>query len=597
MRIKSVRLTGYRNFKDTEIIFSEKSLVIGPNDIGKTNLIYALRLLLDNTLSVSDIEPKETDFFAHEPTHELSIRILFDDIKEECVIAKMKEKISDDGQFILVYHATRDPIKNSLDYKIFAGKDESSLLEIDHRYYLKYINLKFIGSKRDLLTYIQRERKSLLQDSREQRTEKEIEADNILLNEIETGLDDVGEKVSSLSYVGKSTTQINNQLGELSYHHQGQQVVFDVGASSPTKFIDRLQLGSQIDGQAVVMGGDGRNNQIQFALWASRNKIKQDVESEPLEVSFFCIEEPEAHLHPHQQRKLSKFLNNILKGQVIITSHSPQIACEMSPSSIIRLYLDGNSSNAAGNGSSPFIESSIIEFGYRMDIISAETFFADVVFLVEGISEVLFYKALAKQVGIDLDRFNISILMVDGIGFKPYVSLLKSLAIPFVIRTDNDVFKIPNKDTFRLAGIQRAVEIVEDFYDECEEFSSLQKKKDLLSGFSEPVIPDDVKEYATKLCDHLENRGIFLAKKDLEHDMYTAIKEDILNYFDVTEEEDVVSKMQENKAVFMFDFIQKKENNFNKLAGTDLEKPLLLCKKIAEKMHGISTNARTTTDN
>ena len=218
-------------------------------------------------------------------------------------------------------------------------------------------------------------------------------------------------------------------------------------------------------------------------------------------------------------------------------------------------------------------------------------------FLVEGISEVLFYKALAKQVGIDLDQLNISVLMVDGIGFKPYVSLLKSLAIPFVIRTDNDVFKIPNKDTFRLAGIQRAVEIVEDFYDECEEFSSLQSKKDLLSGFGEPIIPDDVKEYATELCDHLENRGIFLAKKDLEHDMYTAIKEDILNYFDLTEEEDIVSKMQENKAVFMFDFIQKKENEFNKLAGTDLEKPLLLCKKIAEKMHGTSTNTRTTTDN
>jgi len=36
---------------------------------------------------------------------------------------------------------------------------------------------------------------------------------------------------------------------------------------------------------------------------------------------------------------------------------------------------------------------------------------------------VLFYNALAKALNIDLDRLNISILSVEGLGFKLYVDV------------------------------------------------------------------------------------------------------------------------------------------------------------------------------
>ena len=46
MKIKSIYLEGFRNFKKATIAFAEKSVVIGSNDIGKTNLLFALRLRL-----------------------------------------------------------------------------------------------------------------------------------------------------------------------------------------------------------------------------------------------------------------------------------------------------------------------------------------------------------------------------------------------------------------------------------------------------------------------------------------------------------------------------------------------------------------------
>ncbi len=62
MIIERITIVGFRNFADATVRFNESTLIIGANDVGKTNLIYALRLLLDKSLSERDIEPEATDF-------------------------------------------------------------------------------------------------------------------------------------------------------------------------------------------------------------------------------------------------------------------------------------------------------------------------------------------------------------------------------------------------------------------------------------------------------------------------------------------------------------------------------------------------------
>lgn len=47
MKIDKIHIKGFRNFDDEEITFQAKTLIIGANDVGKTNLLYALRLLFD----------------------------------------------------------------------------------------------------------------------------------------------------------------------------------------------------------------------------------------------------------------------------------------------------------------------------------------------------------------------------------------------------------------------------------------------------------------------------------------------------------------------------------------------------------------------
>jgi putative ATP-dependent endonuclease of the OLD family len=109
MKLSKVILNNYRNFSRAEISFDKKSLVIGANDVGKTNLIDAIRLLLDKSLSENDIEPGDEDFCALYECNSFEIILLFNEIEEECIYAKLGQYINDNtGDLYLGYFATRD---------------------------------------------------------------------------------------------------------------------------------------------------------------------------------------------------------------------------------------------------------------------------------------------------------------------------------------------------------------------------------------------------------------------------------------------------------------------------------------------------------
>ena len=583
MILASIKLKGFRNFKKARINLTKKSLIIGANDVGKTNLLWAIRLLLDRGLSDYDLEPKDSDFYAFEDTNEFCVRLYFEDVVEDCIVSKLKGKIGDDNKLVLSYKAFRDKNTRVKTYKLFAGPNFKSLEEIEDRYYRKVLNVKYISSRRDFHNYINREKGYLLQIAKENRNEKESTADEKLYSEIQSELKSVDEKIPKLNFISSATNTINEELAKLSLHHTKQKIVFDASTSNADNFINNVSIASKSNEQNVLIGGDGRLNQIYLALWASRNELTQESLKE---VTIFCIEEPEAHLHPHQQRKLADYLNLSIKGQVLLTSHSPQIASEFSPNSIVRLLNEKGATIAASNGCSEIINKAFIDFGYRLSIIPAEAFFSDVVLLIEGPSEELFYKTLSKQLDIDLDRLNISILMVDGIGFSTFIKILDSLEIEWVLRTDNDIFKVPKKEEFRFAGIQRCVGLYREFFkkdDDTEKILSENEKN--LKGFPS-LVPEAINlKSATLIIEDLKLYKMYLSKIDLENDLFnTVLKDEVKKYFSELDESEIIETMQKRKASFMYDFLRENKDSLAKLKGDPITMPLVECKTLIEKM-------------
>lgn len=454
MQLKTLYIKGFRNFKEVTVNFNEHSLMIGANDVGKTNLIYALRLLLDRSFSDYDYELAESDFFAYEETREIVIRAYFENITEDCILARLPGKISDDGKLVLQYTASID--NGKVEYQFYCGKSDSEddLKDIDSPFYRKYLNLKYISSRREFWSYINKTKKELLLQAKGNRSTDIIEADDTLYSEIEQKLQEVDSKIPQLSYVKNATEQLNKELDKLSIHNREQQIVFDTASTDVDRVIQNVSVTSKYGDKKLNIGGEGRINQIYLSLWASQNQLTEISN----EVSIICIEEPEAYLHPHQQREVATYLGRTLQGQVILSSHSPYIVSEFSPNSIIRLYKQNtHDTSVASDGCSKVIGEGIEDFGYRMSVIPAEAFFSDCVILVEGPSEMVFYKTLAKQIGIELDRLNISVLSVDGVSFPTYMKILNAMHIYWISRTDNDIMKVPQKDEYRYAGIERSI--------------------------------------------------------------------------------------------------------------------------------------------
>lgn len=571
MKIDYVELKQYRNFADAHINFAKNSLVIGSNDVGKTNMIYALRLLLDKSLSEADIEPSARDFHCAQDgtqANSFSIRIAFSEVTQDAVLSQLKGLVSATGHFFLEFRAYRA----NHSYEIAAGHDLAAIQVIPSRFYLKYLHLKYIHSQRDLVRYIRSEKRHLLRLAQDARDQAQEDADAKQLHALGELLASVNDGVKNLHYVAEATKDLNNELKALSHHHAGYNVSLDTGAIDIQQFIEQLELGASTNGSRVMLGGDGRNNQILLALWKAKSVLEHDQESE---VVIYCVEEPEAHLHPHQQRKLASYLISALPGQTIVTSHSPQIAASYQPNSVVRLLRDNGASRAASQGCSNCIDLAWTGLGYRISILPAEAFFASAVMLVEGPSEMLLYAALARAHGLDLDQHNVSLLSVDGVSFEVYKCVLNALEIPWSMRTDNDISNIligPQGSQMvwrQVAGMNRALSL-----------AGLPRQPHRPVPYDQAASLADGSWQAVSAA--VEPLGIFLSRIDLENDIATELPA-LLTGFNGHALPQAVAYLQGKKAIRMQQFIEHCGASLRVPPRGHLLKPLIHCMNAAAK--------------
>lgn len=231
MRIENIHIKGFRNFDDEKITFQDKTLIIGANDVGKTNLIYALRLLFDKSISERDLELSDSDYNAYSKTDKIEITVTITNVVEECLLSAFAGAMKD-GTVLIRYTNSKNGA-----YKLFVGFSENTLEEITTRQYIRRLNMQCVDTNRDLLGFLKRERAQILQLAKEKLSEDEIASDEKTSIEIQEKLDSINGQLNSMNYITSALDHVNQELDELSIHNEDQNVKFVAGESDADKLL------------------------------------------------------------------------------------------------------------------------------------------------------------------------------------------------------------------------------------------------------------------------------------------------------------------------------------------------------------------------
>ncbi|MDG6172265.1 MULTISPECIES: ATP-dependent nuclease [Lactococcus] len=568
-KIDTIKIKGFRSFRDTTISIAKKSLIIGANDVGKTNLIYALRLLFDKRISESDLELFDSDYCIYSDDSVIVIEVQLSDVKEECLLSVFKGMIRD-GKLMIRFLKEKDK-----PYEIYCGFDPEDMIQFNSRFYIRHLFMECVDTNRDLDKFIKKERLRLLANAKLVREEEQYLEDQEIEKSLQEKLLNINNSIENLSYIQKALDVVNEEMKELSVHNSKSSLSFTVPETDMSKVLSNVSLSFKENGKEVGTGGDGKNNQIFLATWVSKQYLNENNDEY---VCFYAIEEPESHLHPQQQRKLSSYIVDKFNSQVLLTSHSPFIGTNFIPSDIVKLKKDNGLTIAASGGASKLISEGFDRFNYRLNLITSDLFFVNGLFLVEGPSEKILYQAICDELGIDLDYFNVSIISTDGIGFAPYISMCQLLDIPFVLRTDNDIFNKKRKgENYQFcAGINRLYNLFDSkvIFDEVLrlKYSKTDWEWEVESKDSPKAIPSEKKNKINKITTDMEKIGLFLAQTDLETDLVTQLSE----VSELKEDkEKLIKKLKEKKATNMYQFVKSKQN-LSQLEFSELFKPIKL---------------------
>jgi hypothetical protein len=158
--------------------------------------------------------------------------------------------------------------------------------------------------------------------------------------------------------------------------------------------------------------------------------------------ALIVVDEPELHLHPRWQQTLLGMFERLSRdtgNQFIMATHSPVFVSPSSIQYVSRVYAEGQRSRIVRLG-----ESQLPERKHLFSIVNSQNnerlFFADLVVLVEGISDRIFFETLLRHFKVGEGSGKVyEVVSVGGKTlFGQYEKLLTACHVPYVVIADLD---------------------------------------------------------------------------------------------------------------------------------------------------------------
>lgn len=562
MNLKTLSIKNFRNFEDISITLSNKNVVFGMNDVGKTNFLCALRFLFERKIRNKGF--LETDFFQKDTDRIIEICLEIDisdhetDIDSQNIISKIgRERDNENLNSVFIKVVAKFDQDEFFGIpKLFWGNQEEELqkipgegtfCELDRLFHIVYVDPLI-----DLDKIFSLNKRKIFSNQKTQ-------SDGELLEEINMLAEQINSKISTMESVTKFQEILTNE-----YHYLKNEAISVVLRSEMVingVFNDLqpyITKNTDVTKKLYPTSGDGRKKILAYSLL---NHITKEFNTNNT-IPIFLIEEPENSLHRSMQIALSKQLfNQDIYSYFVMSTHSSEMLYEMDKATLIRLC---NEDRTIAKSFLYKVSEEFSKIKRELNESLTTALFADRVLLIEGPSEKVLFEKILQEIRPNYELEGGYILQVDGIKFKPYYKTLINLGIVCIVKTDNDLKETTKNSSkqFEYIGYNRCVGLLDG--NEWEKWEDKNGYIDI--DYSSSDREDKIKEWKKsnfnqiQKIQQLRNINIYLSKVDLENDLNEAIPQILESWRNTNH--DAVPYLQKQKLIRMIklcDFLKEED--------------------------------------
>jgi predicted ATP-dependent endonuclease of OLD family len=467
MNIKTLKITNFRSVKDSCFInFGQVNAFVGPNNVGKSNILNAIyKVLGRDWITVNNFD--DEDVYLKEPDRDIEIEIEFKDPFLYQVYKDTEPVPIPKIRFVYTrYKIGENKDQRRLEKSCLSSRNGSIQILAEkpkvgtaHKYrplttipqeLQENIPVIYIGPDRNLKNQLPNARNSLLGSllsdinndfnrDDNQMVIKQPDGKEILVTRKDRFQQLIKDAIVSLrtdEFLKLEKSIRDNALHQLGFDPEKDIDKLDIYFNPLTslEFYKSLEIWIKDHGfniNAIDLGTGFQNALVISILKAFEERRKAG--------AIFLIEEPEMYLHPQMQRSLYKTLRNIGKNnQVIYVTHSPSFVTipEYDEIRIVRKDQEGTK---VYQSTLPQDNRLKDKFMKELDPERNELFFAQRILIVEGDTEKLALPEYSKRMGLDFDKVGSSIIEVGGKrNIIDFIELALSFNIPVAFAYDID---------------------------------------------------------------------------------------------------------------------------------------------------------------